>query len=177
MKRELLRNLFLIFKITCNLQQFDDDIACSYLYFCWICDILWKGIALLGNIFSVCFKGLSTTPQFVTEPTSLFLKTSTKNLPPYVFLWHSCQGHTLLFLWKKKVILHHLCINKQVAGLYWPLRYSFPWFYFYVCSRQQECGKWTLRIKWVILDLLMKRPYHWVNTKIIGIKIYQIRAR
>ena len=33
---------------------------------------------------------------------------------------------------------------------------SFPCFYLYVRSRQPENGKWTLRIKWIILDLLMR---------------------
>ena len=73
-----------------------------------------KDIFLLGNIFSVCFKGLSTTSQFVTEPTSLFLKTSTKNVLPYMFLWYSCQGHALSFLSKKSDFASPL--HKQTSG-------------------------------------------------------------
>ena len=50
------------------------------------------------------FKGLSTTPQFVTVSTSLILETSTKNGPPYVFPWYPFQRHALSFLYIKKVI-------------------------------------------------------------------------
>ena len=44
------------------------------------------------------FKDLSTKPQFVTEPTSLFLKAFLWNGTPYMFYpWYLFQGHSLSF--------------------------------------------------------------------------------
>ena len=88
----------------------------------------------------------STTSQFVTRPMSLYLKTSLWNGTPYMFNpWYPFLGHSLSFLWKRKC---HFSSppQKQKNGLYWSLKYSFPCFYFDVCSRQPEIkiGHFTL---------------------------------
>ena len=68
------------------------------------------------KIFYVFFKGLSTTLQFVTELTSLFLKTSLWNGTSYMFpIWYPFQGHSLPSFWKQNFISHLLFLNKRVV--------------------------------------------------------------
>ena len=66
------------------------------------------------------------------------MNTSLWNGRLYIFyLWHTFQGHTLSFLWKKE--LHFLSpFQKQENTLYRSLKYSFPCLYFHVCSRQPQ---------------------------------------
>ena len=73
------------------------------------------------KIFYVFFKGLSTTLQFVTELTSLFLKTSLWNGNSYMFpILYPFQGYPLPFLLKTKFhFSSSLC--KQKSSLYWSL--------------------------------------------------------
>ena len=73
------------------------------------------------KIFYAFFKGLSTTLQFVTELTSLFLKTSLWNGNSYMFpILYPFQGYPLPFLLKTKFhFSSSLC--KQKSSLYWSL--------------------------------------------------------
>ena len=36
--------------------------------------------------------------------------------------------------------------------------------------------KWSLKIKWIILDLLIKKPFHWFIMKIMMITVHRIQA-
>ena len=40
---------------------------------------------------------------------------------------------------------------------------------------QTRNKKWSLKVKWIILDLLMKKPFHWFKMKIMIITLQQAR--
>ena len=143
------------------------------MYLLWSVPPPWKILSFSVTFF---FKGLSTTLQFVTEPTSLFLETSLRNGTPYMFYpSYLFQGHSLSFLLKRKYNFSS-SLQKQKSALYWPLKYSFPCFYFLCLFKTTIKWKVDAKNKMDNPDLLMKEPFHWFKTKIMMIAIHRIQA-
>ena len=130
---------------------YNPQILCILIFF--ICIFLLGRKIFLDKIVSSCTLRCTlspTTTQFVSGPTPLCLKTSTKNVLPHVFPpWQPFQQHALSFLLKTKCHFS-FSFRKQKSGLYSSLKYNFPCFYFYVCSRQPEMKNGHLKIKWII---------------------------
>ena len=140
-----------------------------------IMPIFTKGVYQLSFIGdAVEVPGLSTTnPQPVTKPTQLFLKTSLWNETPYMLPLPLCpfQGHTLFLLLKTKChfssILHK---QKKWSLLIFEIQFPMP---LSLCLfKTNRNGKWTLKIKWITLDLSIKEPFHWFQTRIMVIAIH-----
>ena len=97
-----------------------------------------------------------------------------------VLLWYSLS---LFFIWCLKVSLPHprsphptphlLLVNKIVVFIDLWNTISHAFLHLFKTTRNE---KWPLKIKWIALDLLMKKPIQWFKTKIMMIKIHRIQA-
>ena len=72
------------------------------------------------------------------------------------------------FFCKQKGLVYFF---NYLYGIFWYTVFHILFFYV-----QPENRKWSLKMKWIILGLLMKKPLHWFETKIMIITVHQIQA-
>ena len=116
--------------------------------------------------FAISKQFPSTTSQFVTEPRSLFLESSLWNATPYMFYpLQTFQGESFFFSFEKRNVIFHLFFKRKKV-VFIDLWKQFPMLLFLRLFNTTKNGKWLLKIKWITLDLLMKKEFYWFKTKI-----------